>query len=346
MNAETIGNDARVEIARRIAAAESILLITHDRPDGDALGCMAALARAAGAQGKRATLVCGRPVPRRYAFVVEGLELIEPARIAEVGPGWDVVVIVDTCTLTQLESVASALPAVCDRTVVIDHHRSREDIAPVIWSDPTAAAAGVMVAELLDDLAWPMDRLTARAVLAAICSDTGWLHFANTDSRALAAAQRCLDAGVAADELYAKLFQNDRPQRLALLGRLLGSMRLTCEGRVAVMTASAADFRDTGAERDETENLINEPLRITDVGVSILLVADGDRIRGSLRSKAWPDNGSAPEAVDVAAVAETLGGGGHARAAGFRMSGTLAEVTATAVAAVAKALPPSVDPAR
>ncbi len=111
-------------------------------------------------------------------------------------------------------------------------------------------------------------------------------------------------------------------------------------GRVAVMTASATDFRDTGAQRDETENLINEPLRIAGVGVSVLLVEDGDQIRGSLRSKVFGEAGAGDvvNVVDVATVAETLGGGGHARAAGFRMVGTLAEVTARAVAAVAKAL--------
>ena len=118
------------------------------------------------------------------------------------------------------------------------------------------------------------------------------------------------------DKLYMRLFQCDRPQRLFLTTRMLQSLELHCGGRLATMMIRKADFDATGALPEETENLVNEALRIGCVETAILLVENGPAsdgagpiIRVSLRSR---------DEVDVAAVAARFGGGGHARAAGLR----------------------------
>ena len=304
-------------IAARLRQAGNILLVTHDRPDGDALGAMMALALAARAQGKTVRVVC-ESVPRQYAFLTQGEDLVRPADAVAAAEPADRIVILDTCTLSQLTEPRLAIISNWQQLSAIDHHQTSHDVAPLRWCDPTAAATGVMVAELLDELAWPIDEPIARALMTAVCSDTGWLRFSNTDPRALGVVSRCIDAGVSLDSLYRTLYQNDRPERLALTARLLSSLQLHADGQVAVMTLTAADFAETGATRDETENLINEALRIATVHVAILLVEQDDLIRGSLRSKSDPG-------VDVAAIAQQLGGGGHARAAGFRLSGKIGE---------------------
>jgi phosphoesterase RecJ-like protein len=163
--------------------------------------------------------------------------------------------------------------------------------------------------------------------MAAVCTDTGWLRFSSTDARALGVVGRCIGAGVAPDALYRALYENDRPQRLFLLGRLLANLRYHDGGRIALMTLSAADFAATGATPDETENLISEALRVGAVQVAVLLVEQDGLVRGSLRSK--PASG-----VDVADVARRLGGGGHARAAGFRLDAPPAEAQALVLAAL------------
>ncbi len=335
-NASPDPAEARGEIARRLSAAKTIVLLTHDRPDGDGLGAMMALAAAARGRGKTALPACTDGVPGRYAFLTAGEALLDATALAEAAKTCDCLVVLDTCTMNQLESVAAVVTAARDKAVVIDHHLTAEPIAPVRWCDPTAAAAGVMVAELLAELDWPITPPVAEALLTAVGCDTGWFRFSNTDSRALAVAARCLDAGASADAMCRKLYQSDRPQRLALLARALAGLQLHYDGRVAVMTLAAGDFAATGAAPAETENIINEPMSIGEVCVSILLVEADGRIRVSLRSKPTP----APPAgapIDVARVARTLGGGGHARAAGARLTTTLAQATHTVLAAIANA---------
>jgi bifunctional oligoribonuclease and PAP phosphatase NrnA len=335
MCATSSTSDPSAAVAARLAAAGSIVITSHDRPDGDAIGSMMALALAAREAGKTVQVALGEPVPRRYAFLTAGESVLDAAGFARAAAAGGCVAVVDTSTMEQLRAVAPTIAAARQRMVVIDHHQTREDIAAAAWSDPSAAATGVMVVELLDRLGWPLSEPVARAALAAICADTGWMQYANTDGRTLRAAARCLEAGASADELYRTLFMNDRPERLALMGRMLASMTLHAGGRLAMMTITRDDFRQSGAGPDETENLINEALRIGGVSVALLLVEQGSEIRGSLRSRN-PAAGAA--AVDVAAVAQSLGGGGHARAAGFRMTGTLEQVRDAALAVVERAL--------
>jgi phosphoesterase RecJ-like protein len=175
-----------------------------------------------------------------------------------------------------------------------------------------------MVGELLDALGWPVDLKVAEALLTAMTTDTGWFHFANTDGRCLRAAARLFDAGVEGDKLYRQLFQADRPERMKLLIRALASLDLPAGGRIATMKLRLGDFAATGATQDETENVVNEPLRMNCVEVSMLLTQtpdDGGRcVRVSLRSRGG---------VDVAAVARRFGGGGHVQAAGLRTDGDI-----------------------
>src|SRR2546421_1554521 len=116
-----------------------------------------------------------------------------------------------------------------------------------------------------------------------------------------------MEAGVDTDALYQHLYQNERAQRVALQARALQSLELLCDNRLAVMTIHKADFEQTGAGVPDTENLINVPLQIATVEVSLLITEpmDSGPVRVSLRSKG---------SVDVARFAEQFGGGGHARA--------------------------------
>jgi len=305
--------DQMHEIMRRISAAARLLVVTHARPDGDALGSLAALCGAARAAGKQtATLVPG-DVPERYDFLLAGDRPAPAERFAELANWADAVIIVDTCALAQLDGLDDQLAAAREKIVVIDHHATTDDIGALRWLDTSAAAAGVMVGELLDALGWPVDLKTAEALLTAMTTDTGWFHYSNTDGRCLRAAARLFDAGVEGDKLYRRLFQADRPERMMLLSRALASLELPAAGSIATMKLRLADFAETGARQDETENIVNEPMRMGRVEVSMLLVQtpdDGGRcIRVSLRSRGG---------VDVAAIARRFGGGGHVRAAGLR----------------------------
>ena len=316
-------------IVERLRKAGSLLVVTHSRPDGDGLGSMLALTLAAEAAGKTVSMFLGDAIPARYQFLFAGRQPAGKERFAELADSCDVVVILDTSVVQQLDGLEGSLAARRGKLVVVDHHATGGRIADIQWIDPTAAAVGVMVAELIDALGWTLEPPTAQALLTAITSDTGWFQFANTDARCLRAAARLLDCGLRADHLYRQLFQSDRPERIRLAARVLASLELRCGGRLAVMSLAEGDFTASGARLDETENLVNEALRIGGVEVAVLVVENPGFIRASLRSR---------DAVDVARLAQRLGGGGHARAAGVKLADSLEAARTRVIAEVEREL--------
>ena len=316
-------------MAERLRQAGSLLLVTHARPDGDGLGSMAALARAARAAGKGAHLLVPDNIPPRYRFLFPDDKPAGDRQFTSLASQADLVVILDTSAFAQLDDLDEELRRRRGQLVVIDHHAIGDDLTDAAWIDSTAAATGVMLGELLEELGWPLDPQAAEALLAAITTDTGWLRFANTDARCLRQVARLIEAGARMDHLYHTLYQADRPERLALLSRALAGMELHCEKRLAVMKLRKSDFAETRAATMETENFVNQGLRIGSVEASVMLVENDDAIRVSLRSR---------DSVDVAEIARSLGGGGHRRAAGVRLDPPLDNVKQRIIHAVAHAL--------
>lgn len=298
-------------VAERIAGPEVLVIATHIHPDGDALGSMVALARAARAAGKTARTTVQSDVPNRCAFLLEGESPVDAEHFGRVADEADTIVIVDTCATEQLGEIVEDLRKRREKVVVIDHHQTCDEVGSLLWVEPGASAVGVMIGELLAELGWEVDATTAEALATAALSDTGWLRFSNTDGRCLRAMARWFDQGVQPDRLYRKIYQADRPERLRLLVRMLDGMELSCDGRMATMVLRKSDFAESGAMENETEDLVNEPMRLRDLEVSLLVIETDDGSRASLRSR---------EFVNVADIAKRFGGGGHARAAGLRLN--------------------------
>lgn len=312
-----------------LQAARSVVAVTHARPDGDGMGSMAGLARAGRAAGRRVDLIVPDEVPPQYEFLFEDRPPSGAEQFAQLAAGADAVVVLDTCSFSQLDQLADEIRHHSDKVVVIDHHTTRDEVGAVRWVDTSAAACGVMVGELLEALDWSLDAPVAEALLTATMTDTGWLRFANTDPRCLRRVATWLETGVRVDELYRRIYQSDRPERVRLMGRTLESLELHCEGRLAVMSIRADDFATTGARPDETENVVNEALRIGTVSAAVLVVEQDDCVRASLRSRGE---------IDVAEIAKRFGGGGHVRAAGCRQKTDLAAFKQQLVDACTEAL--------
>ena len=321
--------DLMAAVADRLERADSMVIVTHARPDGDGLGSMAALGAAAATVGKRVHMLVPDIRPPKYDYLFPQAPCEDPAQFAAIADQCDVIVIVDTCALAQLDGLCEALEAQRERVIVVDHHASADNVGDLIWQDTSAAAAGVMITELIEALGWPIDLAVAEALMTAISTDTGWFRFANTDARTLRAAADLVDAGLRPDKLYRKLYQTGRPQRLKLMQRMLQSLELHCDGRLAAMTIRQADFQATGARPDETENLVNEALELNTVETAILLVENTTCVRVSLRSR---------DAVNVAAIARQFGGGGHQRAAGLRASDDIDTLKSKLISACAASL--------
>lgn len=316
--------DAYRRIIDALKPCERVLITTHVRPDGDALGTVAATVLALRHVGIAAEALLLSHLPRKYAHVFEENGIV----FHDAERGWpasldlarfNALLVMDTGTWSQLPGLRDRAGEFKGPKLVVDHHLTQEDWADVKLVVKEAAAAGEIAAEVFDIWGIPIDEPIASALFLAIASDTGWFQFSNTRPFTLRLAARLIERGVDTDRMYQRLYQNERAERVRLQTRAQDSLELLGDGRLAVMRLGRQDFAEANANVGDTENLINVPLQIRTVQVSLLFVESPEPgpIRVSLRSKGQ---------VDVAKFAEQFGGGGHARAAGLKLEGTLQDV--------------------
>lgn len=326
----TTATDA--EVASLLRGARSAVILTHAKPDGDAVGSVIALARLMQHLGAKATVWLVGPFPPWLDRIAGSVPVLrfsphEPPPAEE----FDRIVVADTGSWVQLEQLAPWVRQRTSRTVVIDHHLSGdEDVATVRCIDSKAAATAEVVGRIarlalgLDGRPLPAD--LAEPLYLGLGTDTGWFKFSNVTPATLRLAADLLESGVDAPGLYELIEQQDAPGRLALLARALASHELVPippergGGHACVMTLRHADYKACGAEGEDTGGFSQHALAVASVRVSVILSeqspagADKPLTKASLRSKPGPD------AIDVAAACQTLGGGGHARAAGAKLA--------------------------
>jgi bifunctional oligoribonuclease and PAP phosphatase NrnA len=299
----------------RINDAARIVITTHQRADGDALGSVAATQRILRAGGKQATAYVHEPLPERYRFMsdIEPLAVWGP-EVPRILADADLLLVLDTCAAVQLGTVSDSILAAKLAKLAIDHHLTRDDIVDEACVDESAAACAQIMTKVFDQAGWPIDARAATLLYVGLATDTGWFRFSNSTSAAYATAARLIHAGARPNELYERLFLCESPARARLIGAILSSFELLCGDRLAVIKLTNAMFKASGANRSMTEDIINEPMRIASVMACAMIVEpEGDDVvRISLRSK---------RDLDVAAVAAKWGGGGHARAAGVKIQG-------------------------
>lgn len=329
-----VSNSTLGEIAARLRAAERIVVTTHSKPDGDALGAVVALSRSLELLGKRVERWVMPPVMQTLSLLTDGVPLRFINTAADTaGDPPDAVVVVDTGAWSQLEPLKPWLEPLRERTIVVDHHLRGDDVGAMRFIDADAAAACQIVARLIDELGRTIDSKIAEALFVGIASDTGWFRFSNTTPETHELAARLLRLGVDHAGLYMKLEQSERPEKLGLVRRAMDSLHLVAGGHAAVMALRQSDFADTGARLEETERLVDLPQVVADVRAVVLLIELPDgRTRISFRSK--PGDG----AIDVNRLAMQFGGGGHARASGARLDAPLEEAQTRVTAALEQAL--------
>ena len=329
--------------AQLLRQAGQVVLTTHAKPDADGYGAVVALTGALKRLGCDARGLLMGPVPASLA-TLPGSDLVQLYEPPTSVVRCDLVVVLDTGAWSQLEPIKAELQGRLDRTLLIDHHLSGDVAAAFMVVDPTAAACCELVAELLDEWADDgevyEDPIVCAALYLGLAGDTGWFRFSNTSARTHELAARLLRRGVDHAAIHRHLQQAERPQKLALLARALAGCRLLAQNRVALMVLKAADFAQTQALVEETEQIVDLPQMVAQVKMVILVTEspspDGSppEIRLSFRSKPGPD------AIDVARLARAFGGGGHARAAGARHGGPLATVVQRVTEAARTAVGP------
>ena len=299
----------QAEIVKAINSSRKILLAAHIYPDADALGSQLALGEILTSLGKEVCLYSEEPVSHILDFLPGSDRLVTnlPPLI-----NFDCAVSLDCGDRHRLGKAADLLLSV-HPFIVIDHHAGHKDFGDLPWVDAGCSSTGEMIFELSRQLEVDLTYDAAYCLYAAIVSDTGSFKYSSTTPETFRVACELLKKGVKPQEISGFLFDNFSKNRLQLLQKVLASLELYEDDRIAFIHASREMFKLTGTCGADTEPFVNYPRSLSTVKVAIFLKqTDADIIGVSMRAKGE---------FDVARLADEFGGGGHRNAAGFKTSG-------------------------
>ncbi|MGB7212742.1 MAG: bifunctional oligoribonuclease/PAP phosphatase NrnA [Gemmatimonadales bacterium] len=320
--------------AELLVPGRRICLTTHVNPDGDGLGSELGLLRLLKVRGVDAIITNPSPTPERYAFMFRGVEGIDRSgeAVKELRKA-DLIVVLDIGDLGRLGSLADTVhdrgvPVAC-----IDHHLSGGTLpAGPRYVDVQAAATGELVHEIAVANGWTLDVDAARALYVAIFTDTGGFRFSNTRPRTLRTAAALLETGLDTEQIYLDLYASAPEGRIRLLAESLDTLVVEPERGLAWITIPPGALERHDVSPDDLDGVVEYPRSIKGIRLALLFrEIAGGRVKVSFRSVGD---------VDVAALAKPFGGGGHAKASGASLPGSLAEVQATVLAAARARLDP------
>lgn len=299
---------------------QRFLIAAHVNPDGDAIGSALALSSALESIGKETVTYSRDPIPRQYSFL-PGIDNMRNSLDGASGP--DPVLILVDCNTPERAGLGGHT---FRRALVIDHHATESDFGNVRWIEHGSAATGLMVYELIKTLGLQITKEIAWNLYTAICIDTGTFRYGNTSAEVLRVAADLVDAGADPELIPRRLYEEWDLRRFNLMVMMLKQLKIRNGVALCYVTTEMLD--KTGATAEDTENFSNIPRIIATVKVSVLL--------REVRSGGWKVSLRSKGDVDVSAVAQELGGGGHKNAAGFQISGDLNSAKRAVLAMIKK----------
>lgn len=306
------------DVAAALSAAQHVVLTTHVNADGDGVGSEIGLWHLLRARGVSVSIANPTGIPERFNFLIpDGADASDRAT-SEIERA-DIVASLDIGDLSRLGNLAAIIKRRQPSFVCIDHH-----VGPVkLPSGPCLIAPdATATAELVFDLAtvagWPVTPDVAQALYVGLLTDTGGFRFSNTTARALRVAAALLEHGVDPESIYASVYASAPEGRVRLLAEVLQTLVVEPEVGLAWVSVPADALRRHEVTADDLDGIVEFPRSIAGVRMALLFRHIGNgRIKVSFRSMGE---------VDVAALANRFGGGGHHRAAGASLSGTMADV--------------------
>ena len=302
----------------RIASANSVLLVCHVSPDGDAIGSLLGLGLAL-EQRKQVTMICPDPVPEEFRHLPRWETITGPLDGWERPPGQGTVLIsLDCSSLDRLGKVYNADWLAGIPIVNIDHHPTNTYFGEANWVEPTAAATTQMLVYLIEALHIPLSVDVATCLLHGILSDTLGFRTSNTTTDVLRTATRLVEAGAPLAYLTDRIFNHRPLGMIQMWTRALAQLKL--EGRILCSEITQSMRREVGYDQDGDAGLVNfmNTTNEADIAVVFSELQDG-QINVSIRSAIG---------YDVSKAALQLGGGGHAQAAGCTLPGPLEDAKA------------------
>lgn len=312
-----------------LSSAQRFVLVGHMKPDGDVIGAQAAMCRVLEALGKDVWVINPDPPEGRFEYLSREVRY----RTYTTGdlPPHDVAVLLDFSELSRTGAMEPALRRANSKKLVVDHHIHH---GTAWWDarfvDVTAAATGLLVRRIARALGVTLDATAARGVYTSIVTDTGWFKYSNADAEAFRVASEMIELGVVPSDLYAAIYQARSHQHPAYVARLLSGLEYFADNRLAVVDQTLKDAVDPNlVDSDEVLDILRS-VRAVEV-VLFLRELEKGGVKVSARSKSD---------YDVNALMRRFGGGGHMKASGATIAGTLADVRARLVAAAVEGFAP------
>lgn len=302
--------------ARFLKQHQYFLVVNHVNPDGDATGSLLAMGWLLRQLDKQVTLVNEGKTPAKFMFLPGADDILNASERAE-HPTYGTIITCDCADFARVGEVAAWFTQ--ERELLnIDHHPTNDLFGTVNLVRTDAAATAEIIFDLVKHMGLPLGKELATCLYTGLLTDTGGFRYSNTTPYVMEAASELLAHGVEPAAIAERVLESITKAHVSLLQRSLQTLELTDNDKAAYLTVTLTDLIETGANNEDTEGLVNYGRNIEGVEVGVLFkeVADG-KVKVSFRSRSE---------VDVAAIAKSFGGGGHVRAAGCTVSGTIVEV--------------------
>lgn len=308
------------DVVNIIKESNLVLIFPHVIPDGDAIGCSAALLRSLRKLGKQVNVFIEEDIPE-YLNFLSGDFSDDFSDYSKA----DICIALDCSDAGRIGKRIDMFNK-GKTTINIDHHPTNTFYADYNYVDDQASATGEIIFDLLKALDIEFDKNMAEAIYSAISTDTGSFKYTNTSSKSHMVAAELLDLGVDLSHISVELYQNTRLEKIRLQTEVLETLEIFCDGKAAFAYATEKMIERTGASMDETEGFIEILRNIQGVEVAVFFKEVHDNeIKVGLRAKKY---------ANVSKIAMEFGGGGHIKAAGCTINNNLEDAKRLLVQAI------------
>jgi len=309
-------------IIKQLEKSRWVLLTSHIHPDGDAIGSLIGMGLALGDMGKEVWLYNESPVPAIYHFL-PSIHRIKH-HPGEIG-NYDTAVVLDCSDLHRTGDAAEAanrIPAIIN----IDHHITNTRFGNFQLIDPDASATAEIVYRIIKAMDIKITPAIAYAIYTGIMTDTGSFRFANTNPAAFNICHEMMQLGADPHKVAHHVYETISLSRIKLLTMLFDTIELTDDSNMSIMTLTQNMLRTTDTRLQDVSGLINYAKAIENVKVAVLLYEKEKEKNRYINESHFHVSLRSDGTVDVAKIATFFGGGGHTRAAGFDIQGSLPEL--------------------
>ncbi|MDO4586784.1 MAG: bifunctional oligoribonuclease/PAP phosphatase NrnA [Planctomycetia bacterium] len=300
------------EFKKVIDCSHSVLLVSHIRPDGDAIGSQIAFSNILEQYGKNVIIVNADPVPPSLTFLDPDQKILHLDQLTkdqqERMNSVDLVASLDTSSWAQLGKMGDFFKTSSANKIVLDHHVQGDDLGATMFIDSSAEAAGTLVFQASKILNVPLSFSIAFPLFAAIATDTGWFRFHSATSQTYRMTAELIDSGVRPDDVYKLIYEQESLGRIRLTGFALQKTQPFLNQKGLWTSLTLDDFERANALPFDSEDIVNKLLQVAGTEVAVIMVEQKTGgFKLSFRSRCE---------LDCSRLAKRFGGGGHKKAAG------------------------------